>query len=181
MRFRFGLFVAFVVGALVSGCPPEDFARALPPSLEQIDEIRNDSVLTPNEKRVALEALGVPASTINALLRAERLGNQYGGDPRTAYVRVKAPHLTHLTPDEVQIYGDLASSVDDADELDVTLSDTEAQAIVTFLAANALDAPADLAAYLETPGNEVPSTIPEGVLELLFVDFDPDLLVPLLP
>ena len=178
MRLRFGL-VLLIGATLCGGCPPEIFDNALPVTLLEIKEILEAGEQTENEVRLSLEALGISPSTINALMRDRRTANQYGGDPRSALAKVTAPRFTAMTPDEVQILGDGASTVDD--ELSISLTDEEAQAVVTFLNTNALNSPDELAAYLDVPDNTVPSTIPDGVLQALFIDFDPLLMIPILP
>lgn len=171
-------FLGLFMAALAGGCPPEDFNRALPITQQQIDEITSNTSLDPYEQRQQLEALGVPPSTVNALFADQRTANQFGGDLRTAYNKVIAPALMILTPDEIQIYGDLASSV--STDVDAELTDSEALAVTNFFQANGFNSSAALENYLDR-GGEVPDTIPDGVLEALFVDFDPALLLPELP
>lgn len=174
------LGVVLLMGLALSGClPPEQFESAAPATLSEIDPIRDNEDLTPQQMRSQLEELGLSPPTINALLKDERLGNQFGGDLRTAYTKVTAPSFTKLTPDEIQVYGDEASSVDE--ELNVSLTDEEAQAIVTLFQANDLSSPEKLEAFLNNPSNTVPSEIPDGVLSALFLDFDAALLLPRLP
>jgi len=170
-----------MVGAMlmIAGCPPEDYDAVAPATLAEIDLIRNDADLTVQEQRTQLEALGLSPLLVNALLQDQRLGNQYGGDLRTAYGKIVEPDLSGLTPDEIQIFGDEASALDD--ELEVALTDEEAQAMVIFFDQYHLSTPAELDTFLaESPGS-VPGKIPDGVLQALFVDFDPSLLLPSLP
>lgn len=164
---------------LLGGCPPEDYERRVPTTLDEINRIIDDSSLDPQETREALAALGLTPSTINALLTDIRQANQYGGTPRSAYLKVAGDRLLELTPDEVQIYGDHASEADA--DLNLELSDEEAQAIVDFFNDYGISSRDKLAAYLDTTGTTVPSAIPDGVLDGLFVDFDPDVLLPNLP
>ncbi len=167
---------------LLGACvPPEHFENAASATLQDIDPIRNDTKLTVQQKRGKLAALGLDPLTINALLQSERLGNQFGGDLRTAYNKITGGQMTALTADEVQIYGDEASALDANDQLNVTLTDEEAQAIVTFLITNNLDTRTALGAFVDNANNIVPATIPDGVLKALFVDFDPTRLLPKLP
>jgi hypothetical protein len=126
--------------------------------------------------RTQLEDLGLDPSTINGLLQDKPLGNQFGGDLRTLYAKLTAPSFTELTPDELQIFASTASSVDDT--LDADLNDEEAQAVVTLFKTYDLNSPEDLDAFLGDPANVVPPVIPDGVLRSLFIDFDPELLLP---
>lgn len=180
MRTTAAFLVLGAAALLVCGCPREDFPAAAPVTLEEIDPIRNDPGLTVQEKRARLEELGLAPLTINALLRGERLGNQFGGDLRTAYAKVTAPDFQALTPDEIQIYGDAASQLDSADDLNVTLTDDQAQKIVEFFFRQDISSAEQLEAYLDA-GGSVPAAIPAGVLEDLFVAFDPARLLPELP
>ncbi|MCK4343296.1 MAG: hypothetical protein KAY37_16400 [Phycisphaerae bacterium] len=179
---RLSLGLTLVLGAaLLGGCPPEQFNHALTATLDDINLVLEDVSLAVNEKRIQLGALGLSPSTINGLLKDDLFGNQFGGDPRSAYSKVADSRFTELTPDEVQIYAGDASNVDTADDLNINLNDTQAQAIVTFFNDFNITSADALQAYLDTPANTVPSTIPEGVLQALFVDFDPALVLPRLP
>lgn len=172
-------FVLAGVLLLAGGCPPENYDSLLPTTLEAIDRIRNDTDVSPDQQRHELAALGLSPEVINALLRDRVFANQYGGDLRTAYEKVIAENLTGLTPDEVQIYAEGAKAVDKT--LDFDLDDTGAQAIVNFLRANELSSRAQLQAYLADPANEVPRSVPDDVLEPLFVEFDPAKVLERLP
>ncbi|MGD8453760.1 MAG: hypothetical protein PVJ57_18255 [Phycisphaerae bacterium] len=151
------------------------------PRLDEIDAIRNDTGLTAQEKRTALADLGLSPIAINTVLDSIREANQYGGDLRTAYDKVVAGQFNQMTPDEVQVFGDAATEV--GDDLDYELTDAEAQAVVTFFQDNDIATEDDLLDFLDVPANLllIPSTIPEGTLNDLFVDFDPALLIPELP
>jgi hypothetical protein len=174
------IFVVVITGTLLTGgCPPENFPNALPTTLDVVLPIAEDETLTPNERRIQIAALGVSQSTINVLLRGETLGNQYGGDLRTAYTKVVNDRLTGLTPDEVQIYALGASDVDE--ELDVEWSDIEAQAIVDFFAFYGLTSVARLEAFLDSVDTTVPEDVSEEDVRAIFVDFDAALLLPSLP
>ena len=81
--------------------------------------------------------------------------------------------------DEVQIYADAAGTVDTT--IAVTLSDAQAQAIVTFFNDFRPHTRDELKALLATTGVTVPDTIPSGVLTNVFVDFDPQQLASILP
>jgi hypothetical protein len=174
------ILVAVITGTLlIGGCPPENYPNALGTTLEEVNAIVSDTSLTPNEQRIQLEALGISPSTINVLLRDEDLGNQYGGDLRSAYSKVVNDRLTGLTPDEVQIYGQGASDVDD--ELNVDWDDAEAQAIVDFFAFYGLTSVAKLEAFLDSVDTTVPNDVSEEDVRAVFVDFDAALLLPSLP
>lgn len=177
---RVVLYLVLLAVSFVSlGCHPEYYNNLAPATLEQINLVVNDDDLEAAEKRSQLEQLGIDAATVNALLAEERTVNQFGGDLRTAYVKVTEPNFRALTPDEIQVYGDGASEVDATITLELT--DQEAQAIADFFDEENLSSAEGLEAYLDDPSNEVPEEIPDGVLRNLFVDFDPDELLPILP
>ncbi len=148
--------------SLAVGCGQSEFPAALDATLEQVDDIRNDESLEPQEKRDALAAFGIDPVTINGLLRAERLANQFGGDLSSAFEKVSNDRLSEMTPDEVQYYGD-ATEV-------TTYGDAEAQAIVELFADNNLNSRADLEDFLDDPATEVPAAIDEANLREVFVD-----------
>jgi hypothetical protein len=178
MRTRM-LVVGLGLLAALGGCPPEDYDTLVGPTLEDVDRVRNDADLDAPAKRAALADLGLTPATINTLLVGERLGNQYGGDLRTAYEKVTNGQFAALTPDEVQVFGDGASDV--VDDLDIALTDGEALDIVTLFREQGINAPDELQVYLEDPNTVVPSDIPDDVLAPLFIDFDPTQLLPNLP
>lgn len=172
------MLLVMFVGAL-GGCPPELYPTLAPTTLEEANEIINDADLTRQERRDELAALGFSQRTINALLSADRFANQYGGDPRSAYEKVTAPDYTRLTPDEVQFFN--ADAVSVSADYSTEVDDVAAQAIVDLFREYDLDSPEELEAFLDDESNRVPTTIPEGVLEFLFVELDPDLVLPRLP
>ena len=167
--------------ALLLGACDVQLRNAFPATLKDVDEIRDNSSLTAQEKRTALVALGFSPTVINALLTDERTANQYGGDLRSAYDKVKGERFTELTPDEVQLYGDGAGDVDDG--ISFTLTDEQAQAIVDFFQNNSVAIRNELIAFLEDPikAATISSKIPANALNDLFVDFDPDALLESLP
>jgi hypothetical protein len=61
------------------------------------------------------------------------------------------------------------------------VSDSEAAAVVRLLSDNDLRTSGDLNVYLADNANSVPSAIPENLLQDVFLDFDPDLLLDELP
>jgi len=164
---------------LTGGCPPENFPGVVPPTLQDVTRIVSDTALTVQEKRAQLTDLGLAPLTINALLRDQRLGNQFGGDLRTAFDKVTSGRFTELTPDEVQVYGDQASAV--AGTFTYSLTDAEAQAVVSFFAQFDLDTSAELSTFVSAHPEQVPETIPAGVLTDVFVNFDPQRLLTRLP
>lgn len=170
------LSIAFVL--LLGGCPPERFPDSLPPLQDDVNSVISGDG-TAQEKREALEDLGLTPLVINALLVNEETGNQYGGDLRTAYDKIVGDRFTDLTPDEIQIYANAAEDVDES--LDVAVTDAEAQAILDLFAAEDIDSANELNTYLLEPANEVPGDIPNDVLQQLFVDFNPASVVDSLP
>lgn len=171
---------ALVSSGPIAGCP-ENYATLLPTTVQEIEFIRTDSSLSASVKRERLADLGLGPSEINAILRDERLGNQFGGNLRTAFDKVTGGSLTTLTPDEVQVYGDEASDVDDA--LNLSLNDVQAQAMVDTFRLNSLATVTQLAAFLEDPVNaaRIPANVPDGALRDLFINFDPQRLTDRLP
>ena len=169
---------------LLSGCPLDNYptlAGEPNANITAIDRIRNNTNLTPQQQRQQLADLGFDAVTINALLSSVRLANQYGGDLRTAYTKVTSNQFNRMTPDEVQIYGDEATAVDPNGTLQISLTDPQAQAIVNLFTSANIQNKSDLSAYLADPANVIPSTIPANTLKPLFIDFDPQKLLPKLP
>jgi hypothetical protein len=183
MRFRLLLPVVLSLGVmlLLVGCPPEDYATLLPPTLPEIKRIHDDPNMPVAEMRSRLAELGLDPVTINALLQDKPLGNQFGGTLRTAYEKLVAPDFTALTPDEIQLFALQASQIDTT--LNVQFTDEQAQALVVWFRDNSLFSPQDVTTYLDTPGNSAPSVITDEdqVIRSLFVDFDFSLLLPELP
>ena len=106
------------------------------------------------------------------------IANQGGGTGRTAYAKIVQPAFLALTPDEIQLYNFFANQADPT--LGLSISDEEALAIADFFDAYDLNSPDDLEAYLNA-GGPIWTSIPDEVLPKLFLDFDPDLVLPLLP
>jgi hypothetical protein len=147
---------------LAAGCGQTEFPAGLDATLEQVDRIRNDDALEPQEKRDALAALGIDPIIINGLLQAVRLANQFGGDLSSAFDKVSTNRLSEMTPDEVQYY---------ADATDVTTyGDAEAQAIVDFFKDNSVDSRGGLEKLLDESATEVPAAIDETNLRDVFVE-----------
>jgi hypothetical protein len=176
--------VSVLLGSLAlfaCGCPSENYPNLLPATGVELNRVLQNSQLTLQETRTELANLGVDPVTINGLLQADRLGNQFGGDLRTAYTKITQPDFMSLTPDEVQVWGDEASALDPNDSLEVTLTDAAAQAIVTLFRNEGLASATALENFLADPLSSIPSAIPDGVLQSLFVDFDPENLLTKLP
>jgi hypothetical protein len=118
-----------------------------------------------NVKKAAalgLAACFVLTGTLGCLLAPvvpERTSNQGGGTILTATGKVLDGQMTQLTADEVQIVMDQISDLDP--QLDLTLDDDQAQAIVDFLAANGIDSLDDFQDL--TPGT---IQLPQGVAQL---------------
>ncbi len=168
-----------VLVPLLQGCPPEDFPNAIDALQPEVDEIINDPVNTPQERREALAALGLSPATINGLLQSERTGNQFGGTLRSAYAKVTEPAFAELTPDEVQLYADAVAEADST--VAYSLSDVQAQEVQSAFVANALNSPADVEAFLSDPTKDVPGSTTVAVLQDVFVDFDPEEVVDQIP
>jgi hypothetical protein len=183
MRIASLVALSLSAGALtlLVGCPPEDYPSLLPPTQAQIARIHDDPDMSPSEMRSRLAELGLDPVTINAVMQDKPLGNQFGGTLRTAYGKLSSGNFTTLTPDEIQIYGTEIGGVDPA--LAVQLNDQQAQSVLTLFQSNDLQNPAEVAAWLDTPGNFVPAGLPDGetTIRNLFVDFDFDRLLPVLP
>lgn len=167
------LLSAFAVTATsFPACSPATFPEALPASLDEVDRIRDDDGLTLTEKRANLADLGLTEIEINAVLSEERLANQFGGDLLSAYQKLSDGRYDELTPDEIQVFGDTASDLQG--DLEISLSDTEAQAIAGFFDREGIATSEDVQDFLADPLNvaSLSSDIPDGVLEDLFVNFD---------
>ncbi len=164
---------------LVGGCPPENYPTQSSVVQLDVEQIVNNNNLLPQEARDQLAALGFSPETINGLLADRDLANQFGGTGRTAYDKVVGGQLDQLTPDEIQIYASLATEANAG--VNLQLDDAAAQAMADLLQENNLQTSDELAAFLDEPENVVPPTIPDGALRDLFVDFDPDLILSLLP
>lgn len=172
--------LATLVAALPAGCPSDSsFEDAAPAHLSGVNAIVNDTALSPQQKRAALAGEGLDENVINAVMITIRLGNQFGGDARTAYDKVTSGRLDEMTPDEVQAYSDEASRVGDLTNFSIT--DAEGQRTVLFFQDFDITTRAELSAYLAGTLNVQPNGLPDDFLNTIFVDFDPELLVPELP
>jgi hypothetical protein len=167
------------VALLAGGCPPETFPDLVPATLAEITRIQAEDTVRPQDQREELEALGLSPSTINALLRDKDLGNQFGGDLRSAYLKVVEPDFQALTPDEIQIYAAAATTLQSS--LGISFTDVQAQDIVDFFSSADLSSPEELAAFLEATPEFVPSSVTAANLQSLFVTFDPARTLTMLP
>jgi len=171
-----------VIGlAVVAGCSYtiSDFEHALPATLEEVGRIRNNADLTGQQMREELQQLGFPPLIINALLSEQRTANQFGGDLRSAWEKVFGERFSELTPDEIQLYADAANEV--SVKLPFDLTDEAAQAMVDLFGEHSIATKDDLQAFLDDPGSEIPSSIPDDALLDVFIDFDPSQLTDSLP
>lgn len=161
---RFSLLLTCVPLILTLACGLAQFPAGIS-DLEAVDRIRNDEDLTPLEARAALADLGFDEISINALLRDVRLGNQFGGDLASAFMKVDGEMLGAMTPDEIQAYGDATAAT--------TYSDAEAQEIADLFSQTPLNTAAEIEAFLDDPASELPPGIDEQNLRAVFIDFDP--------
>lgn len=172
-RFPTGaILLAAILLTGTLGCPPETFPNATGLTLIEVNQILNNNNLTPQEQRAALLAAGISETTANGLLRNERLANQFGGSLTSAYETVVAEQFSELTPDEIQYYADAVATADD--NFNTTVTDAQAQALADFFSQNAVDSPADVSDFLNSPTAELPADVDEDTLQAVFVDFDPD-------
>jgi hypothetical protein len=151
---------------------PRVFENELGVRVATVNDIR-DSDLSASEKRARLREYGIDDLTINAILRGERTGNQYGGTRVSAVTKVREGRLDEMTPDEIQIYSDAVDDLNGSDEITFVLSDEEALAVADLFGDNSLQSRTELADFLDDPGNSVSPTIPEDFLQTAFVDTDP--------
>jgi hypothetical protein len=161
---------------LALGCGQTQYPDALPATLEEVERVVDDDSLDPEEKREQLAVLleiedasdpdSADAVLLNALLQDERLANQFGGNLSSAYDKVVGDQLSEMTPDEVQYYGDATDQV--------TLSDSEAQAIADLFGAERIDSLTDLEEFLDDPASELPDEIDEEDLRSVFIETSPN-------
>lgn len=171
MRRRAVLAVLAGLAVGLIGCDRE-FPAQYPTSIQEVNEIVSDTDLTPQEKRQRLEALGLTPAVINAILRDDETGNQYGGDLTSAFAKIAQGRLNELTPDEVQIYAEAAGEAPDGPT--VTFSDDQAQLVVNLFVDNALRTLDEVEAYLSDTSSELHEDLNRDTLIELFVDFDPN-------
>lgn len=164
--------IILIAGVWLCGCGQMNFPAALGLTLDELEQIRDDTDLTAQEKRDKLAELGIDDVLANGILRNERLGNQFGGTLSSAWQKVKDGQLSTMTPDEVQLYGDAAT---------VVFSDDAAQSAVNLFRGANINTSDALAAYLDDPANELDPDLDEANLRTAFIDTSPDDLIDLLP
>lgn len=175
MTGRFQIVGAACAAAvlLLTACGAQDLDTFLGTTLDQVDDIRNDVTLEPQDKRDALAALGIDEVTINGILRSEQFGNQFGGTLTTAFNKVVNGEMATMTPDEIQIYADETGAG--------TFSDDAGQKLTNFFADNGITTRESLGEALDDPTIEFISGLSEETVRAVFVDFDPDDLIEALP
>jgi hypothetical protein len=159
-----------LVALVLTGCPTT-FENTLPPLLTDVATVRDSTTLTSQQKRQRLVDMGLTPEVINGILVDERTANQFGGDLRSAYLKVTNAEFASMTPDEVQLYDDAAGAADATAALNLT--DAQAQAIVDVLVTNNIQTKDDMTAFLDNANNVIPAGVPSGSLKTIFVDFDP--------
>jgi hypothetical protein len=159
--------------ARLAGCGATDVTGQLDVNQTQITQIVQNTSLSLSERRAALADLGLSETTINAVLRGERLGNQFGGDLESAFEKITGGSYSTLTPDEIQAYGDASALA--------TLTDEAAQRIATFFLTEPINTADQLEEFLDDAGRSLPSGIDATELRDIFVDFDPDDVIDDLP
>ena len=153
--------ICLLVILALAGCGLRRFEHSPGTFLENVEDVRTDASLTPQEKRDSLRAMGLSDEIINGVLREERLGNQFGGDLRTAIDKVLDSQLASLTPDETQAYADATEAPQ--------VSDADAQQIVNLFEEVGLDSVTELEAFLDVPNQDVPG-VDEEVVRTIFID-----------
>jgi hypothetical protein len=171
MRGRIGLVVLAGLAAGLIGCDRQ-YPAQFPTTIQEVNEIVNDTDLTPQQKRERLEALGLTPVVINAVLRDDETGNQFGGDLTSAFAKIVQGRLNELTPDEVQIYAEAASEAPSGPN--VSFSDDQAQLVVNLFVDNELRTLAEVEGYLSNESNELHGDLNRDRLTELFVEFDPN-------
>lgn len=163
---------AILALAYLTGCGVMTVPDAISANGDEVDRIRNNTSLSVQERRRQLGELGLSQLTINALLQSERLGNQFGGDLRSAHAKIAGGQFDQLTPDEIQFFVDAVRIEDPT--ITVQVTDANAQATRDLFVNQRVRNTDELSQYLSDPGNELPAGIPDGLLGPVFVDFDPD-------
>lgn len=159
------IFVALPSGMLLSGCGQTNFDNDLS-NLDRVAEIRDNANLTGEEKRQELRDLGFDEIDINGLLRADRTANQLGGTAETGLNKVADGLLNTMTPDEIQLYGDLVG--------EATFSDAQAQELLNLFVLNNIATRDQLKTFLEDNDIDSPAGLDVGEIQATFVDADPE-------
>jgi hypothetical protein len=95
----------------------------------------------------------------------ERTSNQGGGSLLSAGAKIANGQLASLTPDEVQILADMLSAQDP--NIELVVSDEDAQAAVEFLQLNEINTIEDLERVASDADQDPNSVIiPDGVLAI---------------
>lgn len=125
-----------------------------------------------NRMMAYVGGLAVLAFLTGCPAQPERLSNQGGGTLISAGLKIDGGEMSSLTPDEIQLLADTANQF--VQEIDLELSDEQAEAISAFLQSNNLDSVEDFQSLLDNPENVV---IPDGAIAL-FENIDLALAVP---
>lgn len=166
IRRRAILMTASVSVGLSAGCGQTHLPDAVDTNLARVGQIRDDANLTGQEKRDQLLELGLSDVDINGLLRATRTANQFGGTAETGLNKVANGQLNTMTPDEVQLYGDLVG--------EATFSDAQAQDLINLLILNGLATQDALKTFLEENDIDTPAGLNVGDVQATFVDAKPE-------
>ncbi len=164
----FGLAMA----ASIAGCGQTNFDNDVA-NLDRVAEVRDNANLTGDEKRQELRDLGFDEVDINGLLRADRTANQFGGTAETGLNKVADGLLNTMTPDEIQLYGDLVG--------EATFSDAQAQELLDLFMLNAIATRDQLKTFLEDNDIDSPAGLEVGEIQATFVDADPEDFIANLP
>lgn len=166
--------IAFVLPAALPlcGCGQTNFDSDIS-NLDRVAAIRDNANLTGDEKRQELRDLGFDDVNINGLLRSDRTANQFGGTAETGLNKVADGLLNTMTPDEIQLYGDLVG--------EATFSDAQAQELLNLLVLNGLATRDQLKTFLEDNDIDSPAGLEVGEIQATFVDADPEDFIANLP
>ena len=172
-RFRPATGGLALCGAFwLCGCGQTNFDNDIS-DLDRVAVIRDDANLTGDEKRQELRDLGFDEVDINGLLRADRTANQFGGTAETGLNKVADGLLNTMTPDEIQLYGDLVG--------EANFSDAQAQELVNLFVLNGITTRDQLKTFLEDNDIDSPAGLEVGEVQATFVDADPEDFIANLP
>lgn len=166
------LAIGFAVALSLVGCGQTNFDTDIS-NLDRVAEVRDNANLTGDEKRQELRDLGFDEVDINGLLRADRTANQFGGTAETGLNKVADGLLNTMTPDEIQLYGDLVG--------EATFSDAQAQELLDLFVLNAIATRDELKTFLEDNDIDSPAGLEVGEIQATFVDADPEDFIANLP
>ena len=163
-----------IVLAYLAGCGavhfPGEFDTA---DVTNVNQILSNANLTGQEKRDQLSGLGIDQVTINGLLRSERTANQFGGTENTAFDKVTGDLLLTMTPDEIQLYGDLTNAT--------VFTDAQAQELSELFIDQVIATVEELETWLTENDIDSPNGLTDENVQAVFIDTDPDTLIPDLP